>query len=166
MINTKYNSLVKAMGAKWSGTSWTPPELARPEFDALTDQYFGDPVTVELTVNDDNYQGDYLGSAHAITVADYVIATAYGRDSGARIADGVAIVSGGVISGGSAKNFRCKLKRDEPARIRMKIGRAMVDSVLSIVGADAVVIDAGIQNNPLSKFSTEDLVAELARRNA
>jgi transposase len=60
-----------------------------------------DRVTVRVKVSDESpwsarNQGLFLGG--------FSIARGYGRDSGARLADGVVVLEGGFYSGGSAKN--------------------------------------------------------------
>jgi len=139
VINLKFNEQAKALGAKWNGSKWVAPELAEAEFAALEAKYSQDLVIVELTVTQDNRDtGAWLGTAHAVAIGGYVIATANGRDSGARLADGVAAVSGGFTSGGSVKNYRCLIK-DDQARIRCKIARAMLQEISEIEGVELVV---------------------------
>jgi hypothetical protein len=61
----------------------------------------GELVTIRVTVNNDLselHSGIYLGGRQ--------IAQAYGRDSGARIGEGVAFIKGNPASGGSVKNWR------------------------------------------------------------
>lgn len=148
MINVKFNEQAKALGAKWNGSRWVAPELAEAEFAALEAKYNQDLVAVELTVTQDNRDsGAWLGTSHAVAIGGYVVATANGRDSGARLADGVAVVSGGFTSGGSVKNYRCLIKNDE-ARIRCKIARAMLEEIGSIEGVDLVVMEDDEPKNP------------------
>lgn len=141
MINLDCNAQLKALGAKWNGAEWVAPELAKPEFDAIKAKYYSDLVAVELTITDENRdEGTWLGTAHAQAICGYVLATAYGRDSGAKLAAGVAVISGGFDSGGSAKNYRCTIKGDG-ARVRCKVGRAMLDDIRAREGSDLVVLD-------------------------
>lgn len=142
MINVQFNTAVKALGAKWDASEkrWVAPELAKTEFDALDQKYNKDLVVVELTITNENRDsGSWLGTAHAVSVSGYVFATAYGRDSGAKTAEGVSILSGKFGSGGSAKNYRCVMN-EEGVRVRCKIARAMIESLKKQV-SDFVVID-------------------------
>lgn len=140
VINTQFNDAVKVLGAKWNGAEWVPPELAASEFDALDRKYNRDLIAVEITLTDDSRDsGAWLGAAHAISVCGYVVATAYGRDSGAKLAPGVAVIKGGFKSGGSVKNYRCMLAGDSVV-IRCKVGRAMLSELQSKAGV--TVLDA------------------------
>lgn len=141
MINLKFNAAVKALGAKWDGKNWVAPELAQQEFAALDARYNGDLVTVELTVTDSNRDsGAWLGSAHAVAIGGYVLATAYGRDSGAKVAPDIAVLSGNFTSGGSVKNYRCGISGDA-VRVRCKVGRAMLTDLAVLDGIDLVELE-------------------------
>lgn len=142
MINLEFNSKVKALGAKWNGSAWVAPELAQAEFDALHLKYNQDLVAVELTVTDNNRTPSaWLGNSHCVAIGGYVLATASGRDSGARLQDAVAVIDGKFSSGGSVKNYRCCINGDS-VRVRCKIARAMIDEISAIAGTDLVVLEA------------------------
>lgn len=139
MINLEFNTAVKALGAKFNGSTWIAPELAQDEFNALNAKYNEDIVAVELTVSDDNRDRNaWLGTAHAVAIGGYVLATAYGRDSGAKLSPGIAVISGGFSSGGSAKNYRCCINGDS-VRVRCKVAKAMLPELQAIEGIDLTI---------------------------
>lgn len=104
-------SKAKALGGKFDGSSkdWhfdardeeRVRELAREVY-GTDGSDAGDTVTVRIEVSEDHTwsernQGLFLGGRQ--------IARAYGRDSGATLADGVIVLGGEIDSGGSAKNW-------------------------------------------------------------
>ena len=101
MINLNANRSFKALGARWNGVRWEAPALAKKEFEEINSKFYKDMIVVEIN-HDSNSNADldwdYFGYKHAKTVAGYIIATACGRDSGAVIADGVAVIKGRFTS--------------------------------------------------------------------
>lgn len=168
MINIEFNQAVKNLGAKWDGAKWTPPKLATAEFEALDNKYNGDLIPVELTLTDDNKDtGAWLGTAHAVAICGYVLAVAYGRDSGAKVSPNVAVLDGGFTSGGSVKNYRCAIKGDA-VRVRCEVGRALLpalrerDPQLVVIGEQAdetKTADADAKKTAIKEFL--DIIARM-----
>jgi len=128
MINTDFNREARKMGAHWDSVEkrWGPPELMQDEFDRLYSRYYDDMVAVEITLSDTDVTNEKLGRTNVITFYGFVIATAFGRDSGAKLSNGVAVVKGGFTSGGSMKNFYCKMVGEE-AVLRMHLPRWLAE---------------------------------------
>ena len=110
-ITTPYNpefvKRVKLLGGRWNGKQWVVPDSAvdavRGAMQAVygrTDEAPTETVTVvaTATVEQHAYKSAY-------SLFGRTLATAWGRDSGARIGDGVAFVQGAPESGGSVKNW-------------------------------------------------------------
>ena len=120
MINLIANKQLKAMGCKWSGQEWIAPALAEKEVQAIKDKYYSKLVTI-LVVVKKGLEGEDFGYSHARLVGGYIVATASGRDSGARVAEGVAFTKGSAKSGGSMKNFICSI--DEGVHIKLRVSK-------------------------------------------
>jgi len=128
MINLRFNEEIKAIGSKWNGYEWMPPKLGLDKFEAIERKYFSNMIAIEVTLNDSNLVGEDFGYKHCKTFFGYVLATVSGRDTGARIQEGVAIIEGGFTSGGSVKNYICKLK-GETVKLRMEVSEHFLNII-------------------------------------
>lgn len=112
-IRTPYNiefvQRVKLMGGKWDSSSrrWVVDErrveavrAAMTEVYGRSDLEPGELVKVRVT-----FDNGYHECCGPITLFGATIASASGRDSGARVGDRVVFLSGEPYSGGSAKNW-------------------------------------------------------------
>ena len=104
----------KRIAGRWDSTDerWLFPAAQRERVMSLLDDVYGwDPdsaderVTVRLTA-DKEISVEHDG----VRVAGVTIARATGRDSGARLGDGVILVSGSAGSGGSRKYWRTRVR--------------------------------------------------------
>ena len=100
-----------------------------------------DVVSVQMHVDKSEWQGP-------VSVAGRLIARAFGRDSGATLADGVVLLSGKVTSGGSRANWRTVvdgvvLLHDVPRKVAEKLidGKYTGVSDASIFDPTAAVED-------------------------
>jgi hypothetical protein len=116
-ISSPYNpdfvKKIKAAGGKWSGADkvWeidaraieTAREICRDVYGA--DDTYTETVTlrVETLMDMDALHGP-------VVIAGRAVASAKGRDSGARIGDGVSFAAGKPTSGGSVKNWRTVIR--------------------------------------------------------
>lgn len=97
------------------------------------------------------------------------IASAFGRDSGARVGDGVAFSAGGATSGGTMKHWYTVIRpgsvfvvHDVPrAAVEQKLGWDDDYGTYEIIEPDT---GDGASDNHLAAYSTDDLIAELRRR--
>ena len=112
------------LGGKWDGDekAWVFSGLVSDKVDELDEKYNSKPIAVELTFNSELYE--YGGP---VTLAGFEIAKAYGRDSGAKLANGIALIEGGITSGGSMKNWKTIVK--EGSVIRMTIPEKLLDDI-------------------------------------
>jgi hypothetical protein len=108
----------RTLSGKWDSTKhvWFFPLAAEPQVRDLYMDVYGtwddmpaDTVTLRCTYHDDQ-DLSYYKQHESLTLGGRVIATAYGRDSGARTADGVIVIEGKFGSGGSVKNW-CTMVR-------------------------------------------------------
>lgn len=99
----------KMLGGRWIGSKkrWAYRDEAETEVRALYLDVYGDwPGETSESVTLLCLAGDSAEmTCESLTLCGRPIARAFGRDSGARVADGVVIVSGNVGSGGSRKNW-------------------------------------------------------------
>jgi hypothetical protein len=105
-----------------------------------------DLVTVQVTVSDKIKE--YAGS---IYFGGREITRAYGRDSGAKIGDGVIITSGGFTSGGSVKNWAAVIQSGSVFEVR-KFPRAMAEKIIQDgwYGAEITIL-TGINRQSLKE---------------
>lgn len=116
----KYNTLLRdaarAHNGKWEGLekAWIFSGLIANEIDALDEVFNSPTINVEVTFTEG------LSTLQApVTFIGYVLARAWGRDSGAQLEEGFAVVSGEFSSGGSVKNWRTKAS--DGTTIRMSV---------------------------------------------
>ena len=97
------------IGAKWNGNAWSVPEGSVDAVRALMEEFFGRTdlpddsriVTVRVTVTEE------LSEEHGpICLFGRVIASAGGRDSGAKVGSGVSFIKGYPRSGGSRQYWK------------------------------------------------------------
>ena len=108
--NTDFVAKARKIAGKWDGDhrAWTFDVRNEAKVRALLTEVYGtdgaavaDVVSVRIKLVDG---ADC--AAGPITIAGRVIARAFGRDSGAKLGEGVVVEAGGFSSGGSMKNWR------------------------------------------------------------
>lgn len=117
------------LGGKWSGSAWVFDSRDEERVRQLCRDIYGtdgsavepaDLVTVRITI-EDNWNAPNRGS---IWFAGRQIARAWGRDSGAKLGDGVVLLEGRAASGGSRNNWYAFIRG--PAVIEVRdLPRAM-----------------------------------------
>lgn len=121
MINLSANEELKRLCCEWDCYEWVPPDLVIGKFLEIQNKYYTDFVIVKVTINDPKVRYFPFSGRYALLVAGYIMAKDGGRDSGARIADGVEVLEGGFNSGDSVKNFIFEIL--EGTVIKMKVSR-------------------------------------------
>lgn len=105
--NTNFNSRARAMAGHWDAIAggWVFDARNEALVRAALRRSYGtdgttpaDTVSVQMSVAKSQWQGP-------VEVAGRVIARAFGRDSGAKLGQGIVLVSGSAHSGGSVKNW-------------------------------------------------------------
>jgi len=106
--NPEYVDKIKKMGGRWDSAAkvWTvDPRNVEVVRQAMREVYGQDDrpadlVSVKVTMLSSKSEG-----RGPVVMLGRTIASAWGRDSGARIGEGVVFVEGGADSGGSVKNW-------------------------------------------------------------
>lgn len=105
-IKTRYNSELvkrcKALGGTWDDKEkvWVFDAHFESEVSDLEYEYCSDEVFLEV-----KFISNHFRRRGPIEIFGYTIARAWGRDSGARLSDDVALIEGDIDSGGSVKNW-------------------------------------------------------------
>lgn len=98
---------LRAMGGTWDGTYWVFSE------DADTLRGLKDLLRATFGYNQDSRKATVKLKAKnslstgkvAYVVGGFILSSARGRDSGAKVGDGVKLIDGSIYSGGSVKNW-------------------------------------------------------------
>lgn len=140
--NTIFVTQAKKFGGKWSDPSWVFDVREETRIRDLCKMLYGtdgvcspDIVSVRAILrspDNDCYRGP-------ITIFGRVVARAFGRDSGARVGDGVVILEGGFNSGGSVKNWRTVVK-DKAEIILRDVPRGLAEKEIA-KGADWITLE-------------------------
>lgn len=110
--NTTFVAGAKNLAGKWAAPAWVFDARNETAVRALLTECYGsdgtgteDVVSIRVKMNPDCsvYNGP-------ITIGGRIIARAFGRDSGAKLGEGVVVLSGGFDSAGSVKNWRTAVK--------------------------------------------------------
>lgn len=112
--NVEFVRRIKLSGGKWSAASkrWYVPEPALPAVRTMMAEVYGEtdegPASEYVTLVVKWLEDDWTVGG-PVTLAGRVIASAWGRDSGAKPGTNVSFISGEPTSGGSAKNWETKV---------------------------------------------------------
>lgn len=113
VVVTPYNSgfvgRCRQLNGKWDATRkrWSFPIALKPDVLKALERHYGyvadtdqKRMTVTVTVNDELSEG-----CDSVKFGPYELARAWGRDSGAKPGNDVALIEGRIGSGGSRKNW-------------------------------------------------------------
>lgn len=108
--NKSFANRIKVLGAKWDADArcWVVDESALKDARAVMRDVYGQddrPVTESVDVIL-HFCEDVVVYCSGVEVLGRTIATAFGRDSGAKVGEGVMFLQGQPRSGGSAKNWQ------------------------------------------------------------
>lgn len=112
--NVEFVRRIKLSGGKWSAASkrWYVPEPALPAVRTMMAEVYGEtdegPASEYVTLTVKWLEDDWTVGG-PVTLAGRVIASAWGRDSGAKPGTNVSFIAGSPASGGSAKNWETKV---------------------------------------------------------
>lgn len=130
--NPNFVSRIKKMGGKWDGKSWTVDARNIDAVRAVMQEIYGmddmpaDLVSVRVTCNKELW-----ASKGPITLFGRVVASASGRDSGARLGNGVAFIAEKPDSGGSVKHWGTSIPAGSEIIIH-DVPRTAVDSGIDV----------------------------------
>jgi len=137
LIGSDYSPVLPSRAKKISGR-WDPsqkvwifPLAAEPQVEALYRDVYGewDTPTETVSLLCRVEQKNSVGK-DSICLSGRVIATANGRDSGARTAPGVIVIKGGFSSGGSVKNWTTDVENGTVFRL-LDVPRPKADYLIS-----------------------------------
>lgn len=112
--NVEFVRRIKLSGGKWSAASkrWYVPEPALPAVRAMMAEVYGEtdegPASEYVTLVIKWLEDDCV-TCGPVTLAGRVIASAWGRDSGAKPGTNVSFIVGSPASGGSVKNWQTRV---------------------------------------------------------
>lgn len=130
-INSFFNDSAKKRGAHYSSDGWVFNDADQPVIDKMLEKYFGilpDGATNQVTLKIEFLQCE-SERCSALEIAGRRIATAFGRDTGARLANDVVILSGKIASGGSAKNWETVARAGTVCLVR-NFSKMLADALL------------------------------------
>ena len=124
MIYSPYNRLfvtgARKLGGAWDGKAWKFDERDIDRVKELVGDVYGhyfdeavEIVDIRITCSE-----SVSGSREPIYCGPREIARAWGRDSGAKLGDGVVQLEGWIDSGGSVKNWRTDCSADSIFEVR------------------------------------------------
>lgn len=130
-----YNSIfverARNLGGKFRGGAWYFDARDESRVRELCREVYGsdgdssDTVTLRI-----EWQEDRANTCGPLAVSGRTIATAFGRDSGAKLGEGVVVLSGGFSSGGSVKNWQTKVAAGTVVLVR-DFPRSMAEALSS-----------------------------------
>ena len=127
-VETPYNkefvSKIKQIGgARWNSASrcWMVPEAEIDTVRTYMKEVYGETdlpdegerITIDVTFDEDVYEWD-----REIVLFGRQLCRAFGRDSGAKVSDGVTLIEGEIGSGGSRNNYNVWAHAGAKFRIR------------------------------------------------
>lgn len=102
MYNADLIEKCRKLGGRWDGDekAWVFPGFVSDKVEELDEIYNDELITIELKAK------EYFSRCNEpILFCGYVVARATGRDSGAKLGEGVSMLQGSVGSSGSMKNW-------------------------------------------------------------
>lgn len=116
----------KSLGGKWDSKikTWVFTSVVENEVEELDAQYNSEMINVEITALVD--LNSWQGPVHFL---GYPLAKAVGRDSGARLCDEIAMISGKISSSGSMKNWYTSV--DAGTVFRLNLSKNLLKEVNS-----------------------------------
>lgn len=161
--NREFVSQAKLIGGRWSAPFWVfDIRDADRVRDVLMDIYgedgsVQDRVTIRMTLTSEH---DKRGGP--IVVHGREIASATGRDSGARLGRGIVLIEGKFDGGGSVKNWSTIVRTDATVLVR-DVPRAAADRMLADPELNASIEpEAPVINRVELESERDRLIARLA----
>lgn len=160
--NSNFVAAAKRLGGKWSNGAWV--------FDARDEQrvrdlcrttYGTDGVASDLVTLRMSFREEARGYCEAVEICGRTVARATGRDSGARLGDGIVLLQGSIGSGGSAKNWETRVAAGSVVLVR-DFPRAEAERLIAKMEAGQSKRDYAIEPETPA-VDREALAAERAR---
>jgi hypothetical protein len=147
--NAGFVSAAKDLGGKWRAPCWVFDIRDEDRVRALCVKYYGtDGRVADLVTLKIEWKKDSSAQQEAIAVNGRTIARAYGRDSGAKMGDGIVLLVGGFGSGGSVKNWTTRVRggtvvlvRDFPKSAAELLVKTESETRIYSIEAEAAPVD-------------------------
>ena len=162
--NPDFISKVKLMGGKWDAGRrvWKVDEGLIEDVRSVMREVYGRDDRGELSGTCTvivSFSEDVDGYKSPVTVFGRVIASAYGRDSGAKVGEGCAFLEGRPESGGSMKNWCTTVPAGSRVKI-MNVPKCVLSDMSLPDGVSFMVTDDEINREALLE-EKENLVKRL-----
>lgn len=162
-VESPYNAgfvvAAKRLAGKWAAPAWVFDARNEAAVRSALRRWYGtdgtapaDTVSIQVALGEDDSV-----CRGPVQIAGRTIARAAGRDSGARLGDGVVLLRGGFDSGGSVKNW-CTNVRADTAVLLHDIPRVMARK-LAEDPSQGVTIVSEEPEAPAAATPEEDLLA-------
>lgn len=136
LVESEYNpafvQAARRLGGKWESPFWSFDVRDEADVRALCLECYGtdgltavELVDLQVTIPED--VSEIGGRQDSIYLFGRVIARAWGRDSGAKLGNGIVIKQGGFSSGGSVKNWITAVQ-DGTVFIMRDVPKSLVDT--------------------------------------
>ena len=106
------NDAKKQLDGKWQAPAWVFDSRDEAEVLALVESRYGWKPGMKLVSALVRFPRGFIASQGPVVLLGRALVTATGRDSGAKLGDGVRLREGDVTSGGSAKNWTTVVQDD------------------------------------------------------
>lgn len=158
--NKNFVKKIKKIRGAWNGNAWVIDAAFVPAVREIMTNIYGyndteevETVTLRLTFL--QYKEEYHDD---IRLFGKTIASAYGRDSGAKLGKDAALIKGCVFSGGSVKNWTSNIAADSVILLN-NVPRTMYERKKGLYDPDEIKIEV-VEND---KFNTNKLKEEKER---
>ena len=101
------------MGGKWDSIKkvWVFKKEDKERVEAFLSKFFGFDINSKRVAAIVTARERVSAERACVSFKGFVLAQAWGRDSGARVGEGVALVSGDIDSSGSVKNWYSAIEK-------------------------------------------------------
>lgn len=163
--NTEFVAGARMLGGRWSAPVWAFDARNEAAVRSLCQRVYGTdgisaPDTVSVRVT---FAAGVLEDCGPIVCFGRTVAVAFGRDSGAKLGDGVVVESGGFASGGSVKNWTTKVKSDGAVVLLRDIPRGMAEAAQSDekIQYEIIAEDAPLDNRSALQSEKDRLIERI-----
>lgn len=163
-FNRDFVDKIKLMGARWNPAArcWQVDECIVPDVrEAMRsvygrdDQPVAEVVDVELTFDESVCEGK-----GPVTILGRIVASAWGRDTGARVGDGVMFVKGRPDSGGSRAHWETYIPAGCVVKL-LKVPKMATEDAELPAGVSMRIIGGGVDREALEE-ERRKLLARIA----
>jgi hypothetical protein len=164
--NPDLPSAARNLGGKWDGSSWAFDARYEDDVRKLYKEIYGtdgtnagELVDIRVTVNE-----DWKEWRSGLFLFGRQVARAFGRDSGARLGNGIVLKKGSASSGGSMKNWKTEIAEGSIFEMT-DVPKAAVDNNGAPEELTVEIIGQNIDREALEKERAK-LVARIAEIDA